>query len=62
MKQELSLVNDQVHIWRRSYDISPPGGESLKDTHDESYPFFKDLKSLQKISLSQRMVIHLERL
>ncbi|RCL03363.1 MAG: hydroxy-tetrahydrodipicolinate reductase [Candidatus Tokpelaia sp. JSC161] len=23
---------EQVHIWRRSYDISPPGGESLRDT------------------------------
>ena len=25
---------DQVHIWRRSFDIPPPGGESLKDTAD----------------------------
>jgi 2,3-bisphosphoglycerate-dependent phosphoglycerate mutase len=24
--------DEQVHIWRRSYDIAPPGGESLKDT------------------------------
>ncbi|HKG00310.1 MAG TPA: 2,3-bisphosphoglycerate-dependent phosphoglycerate mutase, partial [Xanthobacteraceae bacterium] len=23
---------EQVHVWRRSYDIAPPGGESLKDT------------------------------
>jgi 2,3-bisphosphoglycerate-dependent phosphoglycerate mutase len=23
---------EQVHIWRRSYDVPPPGGESLKDT------------------------------
>ena len=23
---------DQVHLWRRSYDVPPPGGESLKDT------------------------------
>jgi 2,3-bisphosphoglycerate-dependent phosphoglycerate mutase len=23
---------DQVHVWRRSYDVPPPGGESLKDT------------------------------
>ena len=23
---------EQVHLWRRSYDVSPPGGESLKDT------------------------------
>ena len=34
--------NDQVHIWRRSYDISPPGGESLQDTHDRVVPFFQE--------------------
>ena len=34
--------DEQVHIWRRSYDISPPGGESLKDTHDRVIPFFKE--------------------
>ena len=32
--------NEQVHIWRRSYDIPPPGGESLKDTSDRVLPFF----------------------
>ena len=31
---------DQVHIWRRSYDIPPPGGESLKDTSDRVLPYF----------------------
>jgi 2,3-bisphosphoglycerate-dependent phosphoglycerate mutase len=31
----------QVHIWRRSFDIRPPGGESLKDTLDRSVPYFK---------------------
>ena len=30
----------QVHIWRRSYDIPPPGGESLKDTGERVLPFF----------------------
>ena len=31
---------EQVHIWRRSYDIPPPGGESLKDTPARSLPYY----------------------
>ena len=31
---------EQVHIWRRSFDIPPPGGESLKDTAERVLPFF----------------------
>jgi len=31
---------EQVHIWRRSYDTPPPGGESLKDTADRVLPYF----------------------
>ena len=31
---------DQVHIWRRSYDTPPPGGESLKDTAERGLPYF----------------------
>jgi 2,3-bisphosphoglycerate-dependent phosphoglycerate mutase len=30
-----------VHLWRRSYDIAPPGGESLKDVVKRVAPFFK---------------------
>ena len=30
----------QVHIWRRSFDIPPPGGESLKDTAERVLPYF----------------------
>ena len=33
---------DQVHIWRRSYDVPPPGGESLKETGERVLPFFKN--------------------
>ena len=33
---------DQVHIWRRSFDIPPPGGESLKDTADRVLPYFEE--------------------
>ncbi len=32
--------DEQVHIWRRSYDIAPPGGESLKDTAARTLPSF----------------------
>jgi 2,3-bisphosphoglycerate-dependent phosphoglycerate mutase len=32
---------EQVHIWRRSYDIPPPGGESLKDTARRTLPYFQ---------------------
>ena len=30
----------QVHIWRRSFDVKPPNGESLKDTADRTLPYF----------------------
>lgn len=32
---------EQVHIWRRSYDIAPPEGESLKDTYDRVIPYYE---------------------
>ncbi len=31
---------EQVHVWRRSYDVPPPGGESLKDTLARSLPYY----------------------
>jgi 2,3-bisphosphoglycerate-dependent phosphoglycerate mutase len=31
---------DQVQLWRRSYDVAPPGGESLKDTVARVVPFY----------------------
>ena len=31
----------QVHLWRRSYDINPPHGESLKDTCERTIPYYK---------------------
>ena len=42
--------DEQVHIWRRSYDVKPPGGESLKDTCDRTTPYYKEhiLKDLQE--------------
>jgi 2,3-bisphosphoglycerate-dependent phosphoglycerate mutase len=31
----------QLKIWRRSYDVPPPNGESLKDTQERSVPYFQ---------------------
>lgn len=33
--------DEQVHIWRRSYDVAPPGGESLKDTAARTLPYYE---------------------
>ena len=33
---------EQIHIWRRSFDTPPPGGESLKDTADRVIPYLKN--------------------
>jgi len=32
--------NEQVHLWRRSYDVQPPGGESLRDTVARALPYY----------------------
>lgn len=32
---------DQVHVWRRSYDVAPPGGESLKQTCERVIPYYR---------------------
>ncbi|WP_025209868.1 2,3-bisphosphoglycerate-dependent phosphoglycerate mutase [Hippea sp. KM1] len=42
-KQEMAekFGAEMVHKWRRSYDINPPGGESLKDNYERTIPFFK---------------------
>ncbi|MFT3704615.1 MAG: 2,3-bisphosphoglycerate-dependent phosphoglycerate mutase [Agriterribacter sp.] len=32
---------EQVAIWRRSYDVQPPGGESLKDTAARVIPYYQ---------------------
>ena len=34
---------EQVHIWRRSYDVPPPNGESLKDVVNRVSPFFNEI-------------------
>ena len=34
---------DQVQIWRRSFDVPPPGGESLKMTAERTLPYYKEI-------------------
>jgi 2,3-bisphosphoglycerate-dependent phosphoglycerate mutase len=45
-----------VHIWRRSFDIPPPGGESLKDTADRVLPYFRS-KVLPRVLKGERVLI-----
>jgi 2,3-bisphosphoglycerate-dependent phosphoglycerate mutase len=42
--------DDQVHLWRRSYDVNPPEGESLKNTCERAIPYYKNhiLKDLKE--------------
>jgi 2,3-bisphosphoglycerate-dependent phosphoglycerate mutase len=46
---------EQVHIWRRSYDIAPPGGESLKDTLARALPYY--VKEIQPDVLAGKRVL-----
>ncbi|MBK0384508.1 2,3-bisphosphoglycerate-dependent phosphoglycerate mutase [Pedobacter sp. SD-b] len=50
---------EQVHIWRRSFDIPPPNGESLKDTYYRVIPYFKsDIKKDLDKGLNILVVAH----
>src|SRR5215468_5783085 len=64
---------EQVHIWRRSYDVAPPGGESLKDAAARTLPYFESaivsrLKTGENLLVSahgnslRSIVMHLDRL
>ncbi len=64
---------EQVHMWRRSYDIRPPGGESLKDTAERVLPYYKEqiwprIKKGQNVLVAahgnsiRALVMHLEQL
>ena len=49
--------NEQVKLWRRSFDVRPPNGESLKDTYERTIPYFKkrilvDLKEGKDVLVS----------
>jgi len=65
--------DEQVKLWRRSYDVQPPNGESLKNTAERVLPYFKekiipDLKSGMNILVSahgnslRALVMYLENL
>ncbi|MFY8186125.1 MAG: 2,3-bisphosphoglycerate-dependent phosphoglycerate mutase, partial [Bacteroidia bacterium] len=47
---------EQVKIWRRSYDIAPPNGESLKDTAARVIPYFEN-EILPKLKAGNNIVI-----
>lgn len=46
----------QVHIWRRSFDVKPPGGESLKDTADRVLPYFES-KILPEVKAGKNVLV-----
>src|SRR5512141_354043 len=47
---------EQVHIWRRSYDVPPPGGESLKDTVARALPYFVQ-EILPRVLRGERVLV-----
>jgi 2,3-bisphosphoglycerate-dependent phosphoglycerate mutase len=47
---------EQVHIWRRSYDIAPPGGESLKDTLARTLPYY-NTEILPRVLRGERVLV-----
>lgn len=64
---------EQVHLWRRSFDVAPPNGESLKDTAARVIPYWEkhivpDLKAGKNILISahgnslRALVMYLEKL
>lgn len=48
--------DEQVHIWRRSYDVAPPNGESLKDTAERVIPYFES-EIVPKIKAGKNIII-----
>src|SRR5690606_3294602 len=47
---------EQVHIWRRSYDVPPPGGESLKDPVARTLPYYVQ-EILPQVLRGQRTLV-----
>jgi 2,3-bisphosphoglycerate-dependent phosphoglycerate mutase len=47
---------EQVHLWRRSYDIAPPGGESLKDTVARTLPYYVQ-EILPRVMRGERVLV-----
>ena len=47
---------EQVHVWRRSYDVPPPGGESLKDTVARVLPYYMR-EILPRVMRGERVLV-----
>jgi 2,3-bisphosphoglycerate-dependent phosphoglycerate mutase len=47
---------EKVHIWRRSYDVAPPGGESLRDTAARVLPYYIQ-EILPRVLRGQRVLV-----
>ncbi|MDO8837535.1 MAG: 2,3-bisphosphoglycerate-dependent phosphoglycerate mutase [Parvibaculum sp.] len=47
---------EQVHIWRRSYDVPPPGGESLKMTAERVLPYY-EREILPRVLNGERVLV-----
>src|SRR5439155_18625081 len=48
--------DEQVKLWRRSYDIAPPNGESLKDTAARTLPYFEEV-ILPEVKASKNVLV-----
>lgn len=60
-KAETAAVHgdEQVRLWRRSYDIAPPNGESLKDTRDRVEPYYQEqIAPLLRAGVNVLVVAH----
>ncbi len=47
---------EKVHVWRRSYDVPPPGGESLRDTAARVLPYYIQ-EILPRVLRGQRVLV-----
>ncbi len=47
---------EQVKLWRRSYDVAPPGGEALKDTAARTLPYFQS-KILPELTAGKNVLV-----
>ncbi|MBM19419.1 MAG: 2,3-bisphosphoglycerate-dependent phosphoglycerate mutase [Stappia sp.] len=47
---------EQVHVWRRSFDVPPPGGESLKMTAERVLPYYRE-QILPQVLSGKRVIV-----
>ena len=48
--------DEQVKVWRRSYDVAPPNGESLKDTAARTLPYF-DAEIMPELKAGKNVLV-----